>query len=450
MTVQYREYQYNTLKSLISHDYSITPPNIILLGPTGTGKSFTLNHVLDNNSDIVYGTIRPNELVTWKSLIQATSRVIQKTLHKQFPNIVCPMLDPLQVEDYYGLVKDIDIVMSHYHPVCQTIHLVIDGFDLLQDIDASLLLVYLKLFEQIKSGHLKLLLVIRDQAFNNRYSSYMIPTIVFPRYDQTQLLTILSQIKYNQLIKSNSTIAFSVIQNFIQLILQSFFSYTGSNINALCDIIDMKWKPYYETIISNDMTLDSTSLYRKTKHLFTFVDEPLDKNNNIDDNDTTVEHELSKLAKYVVIAAYFCSYTESRYDSSLFSRKALIKAGRNPYGRRKQLEEDPTHRPAQTFPLERMLAIFQAIYPLDEIYDTNSGSLEQLLQEPYIKPNIEIFQTIAELYALKWLATSTMNVNIDFFSSKIKWKVNVSWEIILQIAKSVKFDIQQYFSDIQS
>ena len=444
---QYREYQYNVLKSLISHDYSITPPNIILLGPTGTGKTFTLNNVLNENPSIVFGTIRPNELVTWKSLIQATSRIIQKTLQKRFPQINCPTLDPLQVEDYYGLVKDIDIVMSHYYPVCNTIHLVIDGFDLLQDIDASLLLVYLKLFEQIKSGHLKLLVVIRDQSFKDRYSSYMIPTVVFPRYDQTQLLTILTQIKYKQI--NDSQISLSVIQNFIQLILQSFFSYTGSNINALCDIIDLKWKPYYETM-SSDMTMDSTSLYRKTKHLFTFIDDPLDKTNDSQADDTTVEHELSKLAKYIIIAAYFCSYTEQRYDSSLFSRKAIMKAGRNSYGRRKQLEEDPTHRPAQSFQLERLLAIFQAIFPLDEIYDTGNGSLENLLQEPYIKPNIEIFQTIAELYSLKWLVTSTMNVNIDFFNSKIKWKVNVSWEIILQIAKSVKFDIQQYFSDIQT
>lgn len=458
MSTLFREYQETSLKSFISNDHTLTPPNVILLGPSGTGKTTTLNSILSASSnDIVHATIRPSELVTWKSLIQATSRVIQQTLILKFPQIGAPpALDPLQVEDYFGLVKDLNIVMSHYSAVCSTVHIVFDGFDLLQDIDASLLLVFLKLHEQISTGHLKCVFVIRDSYFVHRYSNFVIPTVVFPRYTQQQLLKILCISRSRDLssqYNNSNTSGVDVIENFIQLILQSFYSYTGSNISAINDIIDLKW-PQYIAFLDNETLKDSATLYRRARHLFTFVDEPLNKDDGEDQSaNNGVEHELSKIARYILIAAYFCSYTNPRYDPSLFSRKAGIKSGRASYGRRKQLEENPTHRQAATFSLERLLAIFQAIYPLDDSDNGNDakkgrGSLEQLLQEPYIRPNIEVFQTIAELYSLKWLATSTMSVNVDLLSAKVRWRVNVAWEIILEIASSVDFDIQQYFSDI--
>ncbi|SMN22516.1 similar to Saccharomyces cerevisiae YNL261W ORC5 Subunit of the origin recognition complex [Maudiozyma saulgeensis] len=459
MGVLFREYQEKTLKSFVCEDYTLTPPNAILLGPSGTGKTTTLNSVLSSSADIVYATIRPNELVTWKSLIQATSRVIQRILKLNFPQTSCPALDPLQVEDYFGLVKDLNIVMSHYSSVCDTIHIIFDGFDLLQDIDASLLLVFLKLHEQINNGHLKCLFVIRDSAFVHRYSNFGIPTIIFPRYNQSQLFEILCNLKTAELSNyDNREISRDIVENFIQLILQSFHSYTGSNLSAIIDIIDLKW-PQYITFLNNDSVNDSATLYRRAKHLFTYVDEPLNNSTSSGSGSGSsssgdgVEHELSRMARYILIAAYFCSYTNPRYDPSLFSRKSGIKAGRVSYGRRKQLEENPTHRQAATFALQRLLAIFQAIYPLGDDADDNptatrNGTLEQLFQEPYIRPNIEVFQTIAELYSLKWLATSSMSANVDLLSAKVRWKVNVAWEIILEIARSIDFDIQQYFSDI--
>lgn len=64
-----------------------------------------------------------------------------------------------------------------------------------------------------------------------------------------------------------------------------------------------------------------------------------------------------------------------------------------------------------------------------------------------MKANIEVFQNLSELHTLKLIAT-TMNKNIDYLSPKVRWKVNVPWEIIKEISESVHFNVSDYFSDI--
>ena len=91
------------------------------------------------------------------------------------------------------------------------------------------------------------------------------------------------------------------------------------------------------------------------------------------------------------------------------------------------------------------MAIFQAIFPIQG--KAESGSLSALREESLMKANIEVFQNLSELHTLKLIAT-TMNKNIDYLSPKVRWKVNVPWEIIKEISESVHFNISDYFSDI--
>lgn len=106
------------------------------------------------------------------------------------------------------------------------------------------------------------------------------------------------------------------------------------------------------------------------------------------------------------------------------------------------METNPRYLQPSIFPLERLLAIFQAIFPVER--KAESGSLAFLKEEPLIKANVEVFQNLAELHSLKLIST-TVGRNIDFLNYKIKWRVNVPWEIINEVGKSVDFDVGQYF-----
>ena len=106
------------------------------------------------------------------------------------------------------------------------------------------------------------------------------------------------------------------------------------------------------------------------------------------------------------------------------------------------METNPRYLQPSLFSVERLLAVFQAIFPVDT--KAQRGSLASLKEDSLMRANVEVFQNLAELHSLKLVAT-TVSKNIDFLNYKVKWKVNVPWEIVSEVSKSVNFDVGQYF-----
>ena len=485
--IRFRQYQVQTLSSFISSDYKYSVPNLFLQGYEATGKSYTIQKFFQANPHLLYVTLRPQESVTWKLLIQSLARSLQFKFYELFPNEISQLkqLDPLSVEEPYHLISFLTKmfnILSHYS---KQIFIIFDGFDDLQDIDATLLLKFLKLNEllshQISNFHLRMIYLIRDANFMARYSTFNIPTIVFPRYTYDQILELLIIMRFEDMyadllgrlngcsIPSNEDTNYSIVINFITLIMQAFQMYTGNNLNAINDLLDLKWEIYLDNIDETNY-MDPVSIYKKSVYLFTAPNDTLTADNDNDDDEEQNQgqsadekigntskkemskvkssgqnYELSNIAKYLLIAAYFCSYIEPKYDTSIFSRKSSIKSGRSSYGRRKKMESNPRHLQPAVFFLERLLAIFQAIYPMEST--AVSGSLQSLLGDRLIKANVEVFQNLSELQSLKLICTTSTRT-ADFLSSKSKWKVNVPWEIITEVAESVNFDMTQYFSGV--
>lgn len=490
--IRFRQYQVQTLSSFISTDHKQSVPNLFLQGYEATGKSYVIQKFFHNNPDLLSVTLRPQESVTWKLLIQSLVRSLQFKFYDLFPKEISQLkqLDPLSVEEPYHLISFLTKMFNILSNYSKQVFIIFDGLDNLQDIDATLLLKFLKLNEllshQITNFHLKMIYLIRDANFMARYSTFNIPTIVFPRYTYDEILELLIIMRFedmysdllehlsNHSMTSNEDNNYSIVINFITLIMQAFHMYTGNNLNSINDLLDLKWEIYLNNIDETNY-MDPISIYKKSIHLFVATNDTFtaddDKEDDDDDNDEeqeqadsgNVEHEntnktgiskvqssgqnyeLSSMAKYLLIAAYFCSYIEPKYDTSIFSRKASIKSGRSSYGRRKKMESNPRHLQPAVFFLERLLAIFQAIYPMETT--AVSGSLQSLLGDRLIRANIEVFQNLSELQSLKLICTTSIRT-ADFLSSKSKWKVNIPWEIITEIAESVNFDMTQYFSGV--
>lgn len=152
------------------------------------------------------------------------------------------------------------------------------------------------------------------------------------------------------------------------------------------------------------------------------------------------------MAKYLLIAAYLSSYLKSRYDSKVFSKKSHIRGGRSSYGRRGKLAHNPRYHSPSLFSLERMLAIFQSIYPEQVSKELSSDFIQR---DTHMKANVEVYENIAELTTLRLIDTVSSSKSIDPFNEKLKYRVNIPWEIILEISESIEFDIAEYFSDTE-
>lgn len=469
--VKYRQYQVQTLSAFISANHTHSVPHLFLQGYESTGKTYTINKFFECNPHLVSVTLRPEESVTWKLLIQSMTRSIQFKLCQLFPSheAQLKLLDPLAVEEPFHLINFLTRMFQILSNESKQLFIIFDGLDNLQDIDATLLLKFLKLNEllshQFQNFQLKMIYLIRDATFMARYSTFNIPTIIFPRYTYTEIINLLIIMRFDDLYtdllqhcsiqniqSDNEDNNYSIVINFITLIVQAFQMYTGNNLNDLNDLIDLKWDTYLLNINKLNYN-DPITIYKKSIHIFNATNDTFTTDDDEVESDDMLKgsvpsgqtYELSNIAKYLLIAAYFCSYIESKYDTSIFSRKANIKSGRSSYGRRKKMETNPRHLQPSIFQLERLFAIFQAIYPMESA--AASGSLQSLLDERLIKTNVEVFQNLSELHSLKLISTTTTR-SIDFLSYKTKWKVNTPWEIIHEIASSVDFDIAQYFSGV--
>ncbi|CCD23680.1 origin recognition complex subunit 5 NDAI_0C00190 [Naumovozyma dairenensis CBS 421] len=484
--VLFRDYQVELLESYLLDDPNVSPLNLFIQGYKATGKTYTLEKYFQYHpDDLLHAWIKPLELVSWKPFIQAIARTVQETLQTKYPSVSnnddrnekeedeenLKRLDTLSVEEPYLLMNFLETILSKYATALmepRSFYLILDGFDSFHDLDTQLIQTIFKLSEILNVSNggqqlkikLKFIHIIQDSSFLNRYTSYCLPTIIFPRYNIDELIEILIfsrskdllmnykfTEKCNELLIFNNEEKLSIVINFIQLIIQSFNSYTGNDIYAINDLIDFKWEIYVDGMNSDNIS-NPLALYKKTLKIFTSTDCSLVQENDNEQQEsdtvtTTTTYSISKMSKYLLIAAYLCSYLEPRFDSFLFSLKSELKTGRSSTGRRKKKDINPRFLQASLFSIERLLAIFQNIYPME--MNWKSGSLASLGENSLIRSNVEVFQNLAELDSLKLLATTK---NIDLLNHKNKWKVNVPWEIIEEVAKSVDFDINQYFSGI--
>lgn len=471
--VKFREQQAMLLASYTNSDPNLSFPHVILLGYSGSGKSFVLEKHFEANSYLHHIYLRPIELVYWKALTQAIARNVQAKLRQIYPEVTYPEYDPSQVEESYLLIKFLNNLFSQYNdkidnPIC--LYVVVDKLDSLNDLDAMIFNQMAKLHEYIDLESkicLKFIYTINDPSFVERYSTQFIPTIVFQRYTMEEILDILTLSRAKSLVESQALKnkleeqriegitdkdLQNIAKNFIQLILQSFHSYTGNDLNALNDLIDFKWSFYVDNITQNTWD-DPLELYRRSNQLFSRTEDVLEHKSQSDDEDmdenliTAHTYELSTISKYLLISSFLCSYIDSKYDIALFAKKQHLSARKGAMANRKESEMDPTLRQPALFSVERVLAIFQAIYPV--AHKNTRGSLSALQEDRHIRANVEVFQNFTELYTLKLIST-TVSKNIDFLSSKLKWKVNIPWEIIREISDSVQFPISDYFNVSQA
>lgn len=142
-------------------------------------------------------------------------------------------------------------------------------------------------------------------------------------------------------------------------------------------------------------------------------------------------HELPYYAKYLLIAAYLASHNPTRQDQIFFMKMHEKKRRKKGGGKGRPAKHRTIQRKLlgpQPFPLERWLAIFHAVVP----EGATTGSADLLTM-------------ISTLSALRLIVKASASANI--MDSGAKWRANVGAEYIAVVAKTVRFEVQDYLAE---
>jgi origin recognition complex subunit 5 len=145
-------------------------------------------------------------------------------------------------------------------------------------------------------------------------------------------------------------------------------------------------------------------------------------------------YSLPYYSKYLLIATYLASYNPSKYDSQYFSEKysnSTKKRKRNAITTKLSNNSAPSlptkYKPAKSFPIGRLMAIFWSILPEDEI---DCGVPNCLL----------LWSQITNLEKLKLINRISSQDSLDFPI----YKCNIDFDSVTQIARNVKFSLFEY------
>ena len=149
-------------------------------------------------------------------------------------------------------------------------------------------------------------------------------------------------------------------------------------------------------------------------------------------SNTASSYTLPYYPSYLLIAAYLASHNMPKHDVTLFSKSSLSKRRKRGGGTALTPHRVSKHRKVlrkllgpQLFPLERLLAIFHSIVP-----------------QTFATGGADIMCQFATLVGLKLVVKS--GGGGDVLEGGAKWRVNVGFEFVRELARGVGFDVERY------
>lgn len=480
--VKYRESQIDLLNAFISKELETLVPSLIVHGHKSIGKTFTVENYLEALG-IKKTIVKCDECVTKKLLLQRCLKRIRL-------DSGVDMTKYNQLFNYKGVeVTNVGKLCENFASFAVALEqfieetnynephvLLLDRFDQCMDPTNELFPAFLRLQEQSKIKNLSIIFVISTDD-PKEIATNSIPHIYFPPYTQEQVVGILqtNQFCFFQEDLCDNYAGHDFWMQYSKIIVDSFFAYTGSNMNLLIDICIKLWGSFIQPINEGKYKpTEFLKIYRENKELFTndsiinnsLVREYGSLDDDLSMNITSVT-DLPNHSKFILIASYLASFNEPKNDLSLFSRIKASKGKKRKSNLSKvkkgELSKDDINTRLLSpnyFDLERLLAIITVIYRNESeslnksneeflnFYDNMSeqeiSKKEQEFSRFTLNSNTDLNSQIATLVSLGLLARTTA---LDILSSKIRWKCNISWSMVESIAKEINFPLHNYLYD---
>lgn len=476
-----------------------------------SGKSFVLKNYFQKSAvpDVIY--IDCSAVISLRNFLTKVLKLIitHNGINDESFNYYCDSANRFSVK-LEQLIKEHRIRKHHYF--------VFENFSSLGDVANvfHLIIAFNKIHEVslIVSQYTTFIFLLN--SFNLHYSNnlnelnnYSIPTIFFENYSHDQVFQILTNSitsKYliqqqcqfpvaGKTLSSDNLNGLDIQQqafweNFIKLIIDSFYSYTGSNISLVIEIINKIWPIFTKKLFTDDHQYhyqDFLKLYKENQILFKSEAAIRDSlSSKFTDLQTLAEsksllqvqqaHQLAVdlpiYSKFILCSAYLASFISPKYDfvvfsklKSLNSRKAYQRKLKAPKKSKKNSVVNSKLLSPGSFELERMLAILHAIYENSGINTTmnqfysgerhssaaaatfNSSNTND---DSKLVLNIDFYSQFSNLVSLNLILKTfgyANNANIDLLNPRLKFKINFGFDFIERISKDLNFKIEEYLID---
>ncbi|XP_062090356.1 origin of replication complex subunit 5 [Humulus lupulus] len=353
-----------------------------------------------------------------------------------------------------------------WRPSGNMIYLIFDNLELVREWDkSSTILPFLfNLYDILKMPEVGLIF-ISNTSPDTYYTSmgYLDPaTVYFPDYTEDDLRQIF-------LLKQENKKLYS---SFLDVVLKSFFRITR-RVDELSTAFSQLFKKYCEPlsdlgVVPNEemkrrlfsnlqphIAPAMNEIFKVSSQPSTEVGATRDTKlkSNTKKSSLEVTHQLdlhmSTSAKYLLISAFLASRNPATLDASLFDstggsdiRKRKRKPSEKSLDLKESAEQELLMKGPGTFPLERLLAIFQCITSVAE------GSLEEEEQE---NDGLGV-QTGDDSLMFDVLLQLSSLCNANFIvkggscplEGSTRYRSTVSEDMVLKVARSVKFPLSKY------
>ncbi|CUS09996.1 unnamed protein product [Tuber aestivum] len=429
--------QIRRLAALVGTDETPSPPALVLHGLEATGKTTILRAFLDR-TEASYTWVACHECVTVRQLVERISAGVTESVGGGD--------DAGRAGDVCALGVRLSVALSGAE---RKHFLVLDRVDRTREGSSVLFAALGRLGEMIPSLTVIFILSVPRPRF---LSSAEPPHIHFAPYTKEESIKVLS--KYVRRIPFQDIEEYTeedakeelyVWQKFCGTVWDSLAKGTARGVVQFRAIVDDMWEPFVKPIAEGKYgTRNYSSLYLLHKDMFRRETDVVDMvvpagagekaaTKSESTGNPPCVHDLPYYSKFLLCAAYLASYNPARQDATFFMKS-------NDFGRKKRRggTTGPTKRTAknrkihrrllgpQAFPLERLQAIFAAILP------------------HRLSSSADIQTQIATLTSLRLLTKASAT---DVLEASTKWRVNAGWDYIRHIARSVKFDIEDFVAE---
>lgn len=464
--IKWRDLQFQILGSFISNDSSILVPSVIVQGYKSVGKTLVVKQFLDDVA-IKKTIVNCDEFLTQKLLLQKCLHRIRQDsgvdLSKYHQKFMYKGLEAARASVLCETFSQFLIALEQFvqETNYQDPHvLVLDRFDECLDQTNDLFRSFIKLREHSLVKNLTVIFITSHED-PREIAPFVVPHVYFTPYTQEQINDILSE-QYPREI-TQGLVDKSKWQTFSRLVVDLLHDYTGTDISLLKDICDKLWPDFCKKLMY-DKSTDFLKLLRALRDEI-FQDDIITNstvtNASSDNDDANMKAsslgDLPYHSKFILIASYLASYTEVKQDMQLFSR---VKTGNKKAKKVDIKKSDARFMSAAYFDIERLKAILSVIYRnesttlsrnnqefLNLYHDHSEKDLARKEAEfSSFTPNksVDINIQIGTLLSLGMIGRT---YTLDTLSSRVRWKCNLSWDVIRSIAEEIQFPLENYIID---
>ncbi|XP_010433048.1 PREDICTED: origin of replication complex subunit 5-like [Camelina sativa] len=352
-------------------------------------------------------------------------------------------------------------------PMGKMVYLIFDNVDLIRDWDkGSMILQFLfSLYDVLKMPQLGIILISGlppDVYYSNMGYTDPLP-LYFPEYSEEDLRQIFLRNQVNRKLYSA----------FLDVVLKPFCRVTR-RVEELSTTFSSLFRKYCEPLDDLGISPNEDMKRRLYSHLKPLIAPCLNEifrvSSHPHDGVTrgerrqkasygsenreeleTLDFHMSTSAKYLLIAAFLASRNPATLDASMFdstggmdNRKRKRKASEKSMEKKEMAEQEAVMKGPGSFPLERLLAIFQCIA---SVGDSSFGEEEEEEDEDptgYDKENNNLMSDILLQVSSLCDAHFLIKSGSCPLEGSIRYRSMVSEDLALKAARSLSFPLAKY------